>query len=203
MHAAIVIILAAVAAKLRGVIPMNMKFRKVIGDLRVNPGRILLVIFALIIGLWGVGSILVSYTILIRDLNENFIRTNPPHAAITSKDFNRLDMAVLRSRPEIEKAEFRDFSTLRIETRPDEWIPLWLFGVEDFNDSNLAQIFDQKGNSGPIVPEDGAMLVERDGLRFSDLKAGSPARIRAGGRVVDVPVASSILYNINYSDVLL
>ncbi|MBI4972217.1 MAG: FtsX-like permease family protein [Candidatus Omnitrophica bacterium] len=168
---------------------MNIKFRKVIGDFRVNPGRIILVIFALIIGLWGVGSILVSYTILSRDLNANFVRTIPLHAAITSKDFKRLDLAALRNRPEIEKAEFRDFATLRIETHPDDWIPLWLFGVEDFNNFNMAQIFNQKGNGGPIVPEDGAMLVERDGLRFSDLKAGSPARIRAGGRVVKVPVS--------------
>ncbi len=189
MHAAIVIIVAAVVAKLKGVISMTMKLRKVIGDLRVNPGRTILVILALIIGLWGVGSILVSYTILSRDLNENFIRTTPLHAAITSKDFSRLDLAALRHRLEIEKAEFRDLATLRIETHPDDWIPLWLFGVEDFNNFNLARVFDQKGNDGPIVPEDGTMLVERDGLRFSDLKAGSPARIRAGGRVVNVPVA--------------
>jgi putative ABC transport system permease protein len=168
---------------------MNIKLRKVINDLRINPGRIVLVIFALIIGLWGVGSILVSYTILSRDLNENFVMTYPLHAAITSRNFDRLDMAALRNRPEIEKAEFRDFATLRIEAHPDEWIPLWLFGVEDFNHFNLARFFDQRGNSGPIVPEDGAMLIERDGLRFSDLKAGSPARVRAGGRVVEVPAA--------------
>lgn len=189
MPAAIAIIIAAVMAKLKGVVRMNMQLRKVIGDLRVNPGRILLVIIALVIGLWGVGSILVSYTILSRDLYENFIRTNPLHAAITSKDFARLDLAALRNRPEIEKAEFRDFATLRIETHPDEWIPLWLFGVEDFDHFNLARVFDQKGKGKPIVPQDGTMLVERDGLRFSDLKAGFPARIRAGGGIVNVPVA--------------
>ena len=83
---------------------MNSKLKKVISDLRVNPGRIILVIFALIIGLWGVGSILVSYTILSRDLNENFVRTGPLHAAMTSGDFSRLDLAALNSRPEIEKA---------------------------------------------------------------------------------------------------
>ena len=189
MHSAVLIIIAAVAAKLKGALPMNMKLRRVVGDLRINPGRIILVIIALVVGLWGVGSILVSYTILSRDLNENFIRTKPLHAAITSKDFNRLDLTALRTRPEIEKAEFRDFATLRIETHPDDWIPLWLFGVEDFNNFNLARFFDQKGNNGPAAPEDGAMLIERDGLRFSDLKAGSPARVRSGGRVVDVPVA--------------
>jgi putative ABC transport system permease protein len=167
---------------------MDMKLRKVMGDLRINPGRTILVIFALVIGIWGVGSILVSYTVLSRDLNENFVRTAPLHVALTSKDFNRLDLAALRNRPEIEKAEFRDFATLRIETHPNDWIPLWLFGVEDFNNFNLARIFDQKGNNTPKEPEDGAMLIERDGLRFSDLKAGFPARVRAGGRVVDVPV---------------
>jgi len=168
---------------------MNMKFRKVIGDLRTSPGRMVLVIFALVIGIWGVASILVSYTVLKRDLNENFIRTIPLHAAITSKDFNRLDLPALRKRPEIEKAEFRDFATLRIETRPDEWIPLWLYGVEDFNNINVSLIFDQKGNGKKaIVPEVGAMLIERDGLRFSDLKAGTSARVRSAGRVVDVPV---------------
>ncbi len=168
---------------------MNMKFRKVIGDLRINPGRIILVIFALIIGLWGVGSILVSYTILSRDLNANFGVTDPLHAAMTSRDFHRLDLTALRNRPEIENAEFRDFATLRIETHPDEWTPLWLFGVEDFSNFNLARIFGQKGSSGPVVPEEGSMLVERDGLRFSDLKAGAPARVRAGSRVIEVPVS--------------
>jgi putative ABC transport system permease protein len=171
------------------VIIMDMKLRKVMGDLRTNPGRTILVIFALVIGIWGVGSILVSYTILSRDLNENFVRTTPLHAAITSKDFNRLDLTALRDRPEIEKAEFRDFATLRIETHPDDWIPLWLFGVEDFTHFNLARIFDQRGNNVPKVPEDGAMLIERDGLRFSDLKAGFPARVRAGSRIINVPVA--------------
>ena len=168
---------------------MNMKWKKVISDLRINPGRIVLVIAALVIGLWGAGSILVSYTILSRDLNENFVRTIPPHAAITSRDFERLDLAALKRRPEIEKAEFRDFATLRIETRPDEWIPLWLFGVEDFSTFDLAEIFDHHGDRGPVPPPDGAMLVERDGLRFSDLKPGIPAHVRAGGRNVNVPVA--------------
>ncbi len=166
---------------------MNIKLKKAINDLHLNPGRTALVVFALVIGLWGIGSILVSYTILSRDLNENFQRTEPLHAAITSKDFNRLDLKALKDRPEVEKAEFRDLATLRIETHPDDWIPLWLYGVEDFKNFDLARIFDKKGGE-PVVPGDGTMLIERDGLKFSDLKAGSNARIRSGGRVVDVPV---------------
>lgn len=171
---------------------MNTRCKKIIGDLWINPGRTILIILALVIGLWGVGSILVSYTILSRDLNVNFQRTIPPHVIIRSKDFNRLNLADLRNRTEVEKAELRDFSSLRIETRPGEWIPLWLFGVEDFNNFNLARIFDRKGNGGPVLPGDGAMVIERDGLKFSDLKAGFSARVRSGGRVLNIPVAGIV-----------
>ncbi len=134
-----------------------------------------------------------SYAILSNDLNRNFQKTDPPHVLIRSKDFDRLKLADLRSRPEIEKAEFRDFSSLRIETRPNDWIPLWLFGVEDFNNFNLARIYDRYGKGiPPIGPKDGEMVIERDGLKFSDLKAGFSARIRSGGRVLNIPVAGIV-----------
>lgn len=172
---------------------MSIKFKKVISDLWINPERTILIIFALVIGLWGVGSILVSYTILSRDLNENFQRTRPYHVAIESHDFGRLSLSDINNRLEVETGEFRDFATLRIETHPNEWIPLWLFGVEDFNNFNLARFFDQSdGGKLPFVPGDGDMVIERDGLKFSDLKTGNISRIRSGGNIVNIPVSGIV-----------
>lgn len=165
---------------------MNMKARKAFGDLKNNLGRTTLVIFALTIGLWGVGSLLVSKTILTRDLNRNFLGTVPPHAALISKDFNRLDLNAFRNRPEIESAEFRDLSLLRIEVHPDEWITLFLFGVEDFDHLSLARFYNQGGSK---VPAPGTMLIERDGLLVSDLNIGSIARVQSGGKTLKVPVS--------------
>lgn len=162
-----------------------MTLKKALSDLRSAPGRTLLVILALAVGLWGVGGILVSYTILTRDLSDNFTRTRPAHAILTSNDFGRLDLATLRSRPGIENAEFRDLSMQRIEVYPDSWIPLWLFGVEDFNKPDMALLANEKGNK---VPEPGTMLMERDGRLISDLDIGSSARVRAGRRVLEVPI---------------
>ncbi len=164
---------------------MNIKLKKAFSDLRANPGRTALVIFALVIGSWGVGSLLVSATILRSDLRENFAGTSPPHAILTSKDFGRLDLAAFRQRPEIESAEFRDLSLQRIEVHPDEWIPLWLFGVEDFNDFTMARFYREEGSKQPAP---GTMLIERDGRLISDLTLGSRARVRAGGRIREVPV---------------
>lgn len=164
---------------------MSPAFRKALNDLRANPGRTLLVVCALIIGLWGVGSILVSYFILKNDLNENYIRTEPYHVALTSGDFDRLDLAAFRQRAEIERAEFRDLSFLRIEVAPGKWLPLWLFGVSEFDHLDLARIYHQEG---AVIPRHGAVLMERNGKLISRLDIGSLARVRAGSRLLQVPV---------------
>jgi len=164
---------------------MNIKLKKAFNDLRIDPARTALVIFALAIGLWGVGSLMVSATILRNDLKENFTRTSPAQLILTSKEFSRLDLTAFRRLPGIESAEFRDLSLQRIEAHPDEWIPLWLFGVEDFDHFTMARIYREQGDK---TPAPGTMLIERDGQLISDLAPGSRARVRAGNNVVEVPI---------------
>ncbi len=144
---------------------------------------------ALVIGLWGVGTILVSYFILSRDLQTNFLRTAPAHVILTSKDFNQLDLAAFKNRPDIEAAEFRDLSLLRIQVHPDEWIPVWLFAVHNFESTSLAHIFPE---SGMKSPPPGTILMERNGQLISDLKPGTSASIRSGAKKHSVPVSGIV-----------
>ncbi len=166
----------------------NPVLKKAYRDLRAHPGRSLLAVFALALGLWGAGSILVSYTILKNDLNRNFAMTNPMHAAFVSDDFERFNINEFRKRPEIESAEFRDLKILRVEAFEDKWLPLLLYGVEDFNDMHLAQIFHEEG---PAQPESNTIFIERDAQHFlvSNLKTGSLAKIRSGGETILIPVS--------------
>ena len=165
---------------------MNPRMTKSLNDLRLNPSRTLLVVFALAIGLWGVGSVLVSYFILKNDLNENYRRTVPFHVALSSKDFAKLDLATFRQRPEIESAELRDLSFQRIEVFPDQWLPLWLFELDDFQKFKLARVSHEEGST---TPPHGTMLLERNGRLVSNLKTGSVARVRVGGKLLQVPVS--------------
>ncbi len=165
---------------------MNMTLKKTFSDLRANPGRTALVIFALVIGLWGLGLIFVSYAILKNDLNENFTRTHPAHVTVTAEQFERLDLAAFRNRPEIESAEFRDLSIQRIEVFPNQWLPLWIFGVEDFNNVHLARIYREAGSK---VPDPGTLLIERNGQLVSNLKIGARPRVRVGGKMMEVPIS--------------
>lgn len=127
-----------------------------------------------------------SYAVLTHDLRQNFLATRPAHAVLVSPDFARLDLAWLRRRAEVEAAELRDLSMQRIEVLPGEWIPLWLFGVQDFRQGSLATL---KTQQGAAVPPPGTMLVERDGLLISNLRLGARARVRAAGRIEELPVA--------------
>lgn len=165
---------------------MNPRMRKALNDLRLNPSRTLLVVFALAIGLWGAGSVLVSYFILKNDLDGNYSRTVPFHVALTSRDFAKLDLATFRQRPDVESAEFRDLSFQRIEVFPDQWLPLWLFGLDDFEKSDLARISHEEG---PTTPPHGTMLLERNGRLVSNLETGAIARVRVGGKILQVPVS--------------
>jgi len=165
---------------------MNIQIKKSIRDLQSSYTRTVLVCLALIIGLTGVGSIAVSYAIATNDLNENFMKTNPFHVEMTSKSFNLLSLDDFRKKPEIESAEFRDLSKERIEVFPDTWIPLWVYGVEDFNHFNLAEFYNEEGKK---VPELGAMLIERDGKKISNLKLDSIAKLRVeNGKLIRIPV---------------
>ena len=145
---------------------MDKKLIKAVRDLSSNPKRTLLVVFALMLGIWGLGTVLVSYTILMKDLSANYQRTSPLNVVYHSTDFDKLNLKEFNEKPEIAGAEFRDFSLHRIEIRPDVWIPLWIFGVENFEDFKLARVFQQEGN---LVPEPGTILMERDGKKVSDI----------------------------------
>jgi putative ABC transport system permease protein len=170
---------------------MNMQFKKALKDLTTNPTRTLLVVSAMVLGLWGLGTIWVSNSILTNDLRTNFSATKPAHVIFESDDFEKLNIADFCKGHEIESAEFRDFSLHRIEVSPNEWIPLWLYGVQDFRRLRLAKIFYQEGLSVPAI---GSMLIERDGKKISTIVIGSAPRVRIGNKIKQVPV-SSICYD--------
>ncbi|MDH5232766.1 MAG: ABC transporter permease [Gammaproteobacteria bacterium] len=168
---------------------MNMRLKKALSDIRFYPGRFTLVMLALIIGSWGVGSVLVSYFVLSQDLSANFVNTKPPHAMFISADFKPADLSRLRQNPAIESAEFRDYGIYRIEVKPDEWVPLRLYGATEFEQQSLAYFYEQQGQ---FHPNKGAMVIERNGLLISDIEIGKPVNIRVGNRSMRIPVEGVI-----------
>ncbi len=165
---------------------MSIQFKKAIQDLCTSPKRTLTVVFALLLGIWGVGTVVISYAILTRDLQANYLQTLPAQATFRSEDFSRLDEKSLAHLPEVEVAEFRDFSLHRIEVRPNVWIPLWLYGIEDFNNIKLAKIFHQEGLP---IPAKGTVWMERDGRHVSYLGTDSVANVRIENQSIKLAIS--------------
>lgn len=166
---------------------MKMKFKKALRDLTVNPKRTLLVVFALFIGIWGIGTVGVSYYILTNDLDTNFQKTKPAHLVLSSENFKNLKTSEFENKSEIENAEFRDFTIERIEILPDVWVPLYLYGVEDFKNTKVAKILPQEGG---LTTKRGSVSIERDGRKISNIEIGSSPKLRIGHKIINVLVSN-------------
>lgn len=176
---------------------MPIIIRKSIRDMMMRWRATLLAIFALTIGLWGVGTLLTSVYILTNDLNQNFKNTNPPHLIIESVDFGELDIEQLLNMPAVETIEFRDQSMLRVEIRPNAWLPIILFGVEDFTQMSLAKFSPFAGEFPPklgslAIERNGSQLIKQNNVSLSELNVGSVARIQSKGKLVNSDVSSII-----------
>ena len=163
-----------------------MKLKKTLSDLLISPKRTMLVVFALVLGIWGVGTVFVSNFIMSNDLNANYQSTHPAQLIMHSNKFDSLNLKQFLSRPEVETAELRDFSLQRIEIYPNDWIPLWLYGVDDFNNMKLARIFPETGKK---IPDTGTILMERDCKHVTAIDTGDSPRVRIGSKMTNVKVS--------------
>lgn len=168
---------------------MSIIFKKSVRDIQQRFRSTLLAILALTIGIWGGGSLLVSFYIMSQDLSDNYLQTKPYQLSIQSKDFAKLDLENLRNQPEIAAVEFRDRAILRIEVKPDEWLPLWLYAIEDFNQLSIAKFYPQ---AGQFPPANGTIAIERNNLLISQLNVDSVARAQSNGKLIDVKITSII-----------
>ncbi len=165
---------------------MNMKLKKAFSDLLISPKRTLLVVFALVLGIWGVGTVYVSNFIMTNDLNANYQSTIPSQLILHSDRFEKLDLKQFNNLPEVETAELRDFTLQRVEIYPNVWIPLFLYGVDNFDDMKQARIFYETGKK---IPDSGTILMERDCKGVTSIDTGDSPRVRIGSKITQVTVS--------------
>lgn len=168
---------------------MPIIFKKSLRDMTSRLPSTLVAILALTIGLWGVGTLLVSMHILINDLPENFSSTAPSHVTIVSKSFEKLNLEDLRKRADMESAEFRGLASLRIEVRPDVWLPLKLQAISNPGELTIEKYFKQTGSARL---SNNGILIERDIRKVSKLATGQSARVQSAGKTLDVTITGVV-----------
>lgn len=182
----------------------KLQIKKIIKDMIENRGRNLLTMIAITLGVLGVGAIAFSYSLLIREMNFNYLRTNPMSASLYVSDLDETLVEKIASRQDIKTVERRGFYQGRIQTSEDRWKILWLFVIEDFDHLQLNYLYQE----GYPWPGKGEILLERQALNLSEAHIGdsrwcvipgyNPAELKITGTLYDPGEAPAWMENIVY-----
>lgn len=151
------------------------RWKKILRDLQAARGRVVMVVVAIAVSIFGVGTILTAYTILTREISRNYLGTNPASAFL---ELDRVDDSVVQAvkqRQDIADAEAGAWVMARVEIRPNDWRPLLLFVVKDFSALRIDKFLP---NSGAWPPPARTMLLEREALKFINAKVGDVVNVQ-------------------------
>ena len=126
---------------------LSPRWRKLLGDVRAERGRMLLMVAAIAVSLTGVGGVLGAYAVLTREIAASYLGTSPADVTLDMPD--GVDTALLtatRQMPGVADASAREvvLGRARIGTA-GEWRRLLLFVVDDFNDLRLNTFRSESG----------------------------------------------------------
>lgn len=151
------------------------RWLKIWRDGRGELGRVLAMVLAVAVSLVGIVAVLGAVSILRREMAANYLGTRPAditlvvHGGVTEEL-----LAAVRARPEVAHVEARDTLLARALVG-QEWRPLLLFVVEDFEHMEVSR-FDVE--AGPTTPPPGTMLIERTAAGMLDTGLGGAVRVR-------------------------
>jgi putative ABC transport system permease protein len=154
---------------------MKTRYYKVIRDLTSDYSRNLMLVIAIAIGVFGIGSILGAYSVIKREMATNYLGTNPASATIEIEgNISKAQVDSIKNFPGIREAERHATLTARMKVG-DKWYPLLLFIIDDFKDKRTNRINHITGEREPPV---GAMLVERTAFVVMQAKEGDELLIK-------------------------
>lgn len=155
--------------------PIPPRWRKIVGDVVQNQGRIAMMLVSIAVGAFTVAAISTAYIILEREINRGYLATNPPSALF---DVDRLDdkmIAIVKNQDGIQFAEASGRQWSRIEVRPNEWLPLLLFVSPDFRAQHIGTVNLEAGN----WPENATgIVIERTALPLAQSVLGGTINVQ-------------------------
>jgi putative ABC transport system permease protein len=154
---------------------MNIRFLKVIRDISSDYSKNFMLVLAIAIGVFGIGSILGAYSVLTREMAENYLGTNPASATIEVESaITKGLLDSVKTFPGIKDAERHATVSARMKVG-EKWYPMLLFVIDDFQTKSTNKIYHKTGDS---IPADGTMLVERTALVVMQAAEGDQISVK-------------------------
>lgn len=169
---------------------IGVRTRKLLRDLWIERGRSALMVTAVAVSLCGVGAVAGAYAILTREVPRNYLGTRPAEAAFElEQDVDVALLSAVRRRPEVAEAQAGEIVSARAKVGED-WIPLLLFVVDDYDELRLNTF---RSEHGAWPPPRGTMLVERSARGMLEADEGDQVWVKTpNGAAIRVPISGVV-----------
>jgi len=158
---------------------VNPRWRKVVRDMWSNKTRTLLVVLSMAVGIFAIGVVSGARGVLVRELNNSYLSTNPASAMIImDNDETTGDdlITTIDNMREVDVAEGRiDFSLTYKLNPDDEWQDIDMQAVEDYEEMEIRKIFPVEGD---WPPDDKDILLERTSLDWLGVEIGDSLTLK-------------------------
>ncbi len=168
---------------------LSPRWRKVLRDLWGNKFRTLLVVLSIAVGVFAVGAVTHTFTIVSQELLVTYPKANPAAATLYPGAFDDTLVETVKRIPGVEDAEGRSLIIVRLRMGQDEWKNLLLFAIPDYDHIRINKVAPQ-GEYGPAPdfhaergvwpPPDHAVVLERSSFLIPGLV---PSNIRVGDTI--------------------
>ena len=154
---------------------MRTRYLKVLRDLGTEYAKNFMLVLAIAIGVFGIGTILGTYAVLNREMSDNYTSTRPASATLVFEENISAGLVdSVRQFPGIHAAERRATPSARMKIG-DRWYHILLFVIDDFDRMEISRFHPVSGARNPAP---GCMLVERTALTVMQAQEGDSITIR-------------------------
>ena len=154
---------------------LRIRWRKVALDLWSNKARTLLVVAAIAVGVFSVGLVATGRHILLRELNRDYLSSNPASATLYTSPVDSDMIEGVADMPGVDVAEGRRSLRVQVEVGPDQWRDLTLTAVPDFQSMQLDKIIPVDGQWPPRKQD---VLIEALSLDFLHASMGNKLLVK-------------------------
>ncbi|NJO83452.1 MAG: ABC transporter permease [Blastochloris sp.] len=160
-----------------------------------NPTRTILVVLSIFIGVFSVGLITGTQSIVVREMNAVYQGANPANATIsvsTAGGFRDTLVETIEDMDEVGSAEGRRRFSARVRAPLGDWQNITFVAIDDFDDVAIDRF---SPLAGAWPPRDKQVLIERSGLTELDVQLGDVMLVEHidGSRQRRIEIVGSVI----------
>ncbi|WP_199616108.1 ABC transporter permease [Paenibacillus alkalitolerans] len=160
----------------------NTRWRKMFRDLLSDPGRTLLAVLSISIGVAGVSLIGQTLHTLNRGMAESYEAANPSDAVVFTSGFDGSVLDAVREADGVASAEGRFAASVRMSAldspAAEDWRKVQLVAIDDFSSISSDRLLPEQGSYPPGREE---ALFERTALSYYGLSVGDTVWLETPG----------------------